>query len=52
MFFTGPLSDKFGRKPLLILSLIGYLILSIVFLINCFWFDELKVGLMNQRIKE
>ena len=44
-FFAGPLSDKFGRKPLLIFSLFGYLILSIVFLINSFWFDELKVNL-------
>jgi len=42
-FFAGPLSDKFGRKPLLVFSLFGYLILSIVFLINSIWFDELKV---------
>jgi len=42
-FFAGPLSDRFGRKPLLIFSLFGYLILSIVFLINSFWFEELKV---------
>jgi len=42
-FFAGPLSDKFGRKPLLILSLLGYLILSVVFLINSVWFEELKV---------
>lgn len=42
-FFAGPLSDKFGRKPLIVFSLFGFLILSLVFLINSFWFDELKV---------
>jgi len=42
-FFAGPLSDKIGRKPLLIFSLFGYLILSVVFLINSIWFYELKV---------
>ena len=44
-FFTGPLSDRFGRKPLIVFSLFGYLILSVVFLLNSIWFSQLKVGL-------
>ena len=43
--FAGPLSDTYGRKPLIISSLFGYLILNVVFLINSFWFYELKVFL-------
>ena len=41
--FAGPLSDTYGRKPIIISSLFGYLLLNIVFLINCLWFFELKV---------
>lgn len=42
-FFLGSLSDKFGRKPLLLIGLAGSFILNIVFLVNCIWFYELKV---------
>ena len=41
--FAGPMTDTFGRKPLIIAALFGYLLLDIVFLINSFWFYELKV---------
>ena len=41
--FAGPLSDTYGRKPLMILSIFGYLLLDVVFLINSFWFHELRV---------
>ena len=41
--FAGPMSDTYGRKPLLISSLFGYFVLNIVFLVNAFWFYELKV---------
>ena len=44
-FFAGPLSDKFSRKPFIIFSLIGYIILNTVFLVNSYWFYELKVVL-------
>ena len=41
---AGSLSDKFGRKPLMITSLVGYFLCNIVFLVNSFWFYELKVS--------
>ena len=41
--FAGPLTDSFGRKPLIICALFGYFLLDIIFLINSFWFYELKV---------
>lgn len=41
--FAGPLSDTYGRKPLLIVPLIGFFILNLVYLINVVWFHELKV---------
>jgi len=41
--FAGPLSDTYGRKPLIICALFGYFVLNLVFLINSIWFYELKV---------
>ena len=41
--FAGPMTDRFGRKPLIICALLGYLLLDIIFLINSYWFYELKV---------
>jgi len=41
--FAGPLSDTYGRKPLMIMAIFGYLVLDVVFLINAFWFEELRV---------
>ena len=41
--FAGPLSDTYGRKPLIVISLFGYFILNISHLINSIWFNELKV---------
>ena len=41
--FAGPLTDSFGRKPLIISALFGYLLLDIIFLVNAYWFFELKV---------
>jgi hypothetical protein len=40
-FLAGPLSDKFFRKPLIILSLGGYILLNIIYTINAYWFYEL-----------
>jgi len=40
---AGPLSDRYGRRPLLIISLVGYAILPIIFLINSIWMEELAV---------
>ena len=34
-----------SRKPLMIMAIFGYLILDIVFLINSFWFHQLRVSL-------
>ena len=43
--FAGPLTDTYGRKPLIISALFGYFLLNLVFLINAYWFFELKVKL-------
>ena len=46
IFFTlvaGPLSDRYGRKPLILISFFGQILLGVVFLVNTFWFEELKV---------
>jgi MFS family permease len=40
---AGPLSDRYGRRPLLIISLAGYSLLNLIFIINSFWFTELTV---------
>ena len=42
--FAGPLTDTYGRKPLIISALFGYFLLNLVFLINAYWFFELKVN--------
>ena len=44
--FAGPLTDTYGRKPLIISALFGYFLLNLVFLINAYWFFELKVILI------
>ena len=36
-------SDRFSRKPLILVSLGGYLLLNIIYAVNAFWFYELKV---------
>ena len=43
ILFAGPLSDSFGRKPFLIIPLVGFFLLNLVFVINTIWFQELKV---------
>ena len=43
ILFAGPLSDSYGRKLFLLLSIFGYISLNIVFLINSIWFMELRV---------
>ena len=40
-FFAGSLSDDFGRKPLILLPLIGAIIGRIFSIINYFWIREL-----------
>ena len=41
---AGPLSDTWGRRPLLLSALLGHLILNLILLINAVWFLELKVN--------
>ena len=41
--YAGPLSDRYGRKPLILVSFVGYFFLNLVFLINSYWFYDLKV---------
>jgi len=43
VLFAGPLSDTYGRKPLIVISLAGFFILNLVFMINSIFFMELKV---------
>ena len=45
ILFAGPLTDSYGRKPLIISALIGFFLLDIIFLVNSIWFFELKVNI-------
>ena len=47
--FAGPISDTYGRKPLIIIPLFGHFILNFVYLVNSIWFHQLKVW---QRMRE
>ena len=40
--FAGPLSDQYGRKPLILCALFGYFLLNIVFFFNSYWFYQLR----------
>ncbi len=40
--FAGPWSDTNGRKFIILFSLFGFAINNVVFLINSYWFYELK----------
>lgn len=40
---AGPAADQWGRKPVLLLALTGYLVLSLVLLANSVWFRQLRV---------
>ncbi len=40
--FAGPWSDRFGRKPLIVISVLGFCLSNLVFLLNVFFFDELR----------
>ena len=39
---AGPWCDRHGRKPLILLSLFGYILSNLSFLINTIWYHELK----------
>ena len=39
---AGPWCDKHGRKPLILVSLFGYVLSSTIFVINVIWYHELK----------
>ena len=39
---AGPWCDRYGRKPLILISLFGYILSNAVFLINTIWYNELK----------
>ena len=34
---------RFSRKPLILASLAGYLLLNVIYMVNAFWFYQLKV---------
>ena len=48
-FFAGPLSDRYSRKPFVLLSIGGYVVLNAIFLINAYWFYELKVQVRQHK---
>ena len=39
---AGPWCDRHGRKPLILISLFGYILCNASFLINTIWYHELK----------
>ena len=43
VLFAGPLTDTYGRKPLIICALFGYFLLDVIFLLNSIFFYELRV---------
>ena len=42
LIIAGPLSDVYGRKPFIAFALLGYVLNNAVFLINGYFFYELK----------
>ena len=40
--FAGTICDDYGRKPLILISILGFTISTTVFLINTIWWEELK----------
>ena len=40
---AGPATDKYGRKPMMVFSLTGFLLLNIIMLLNSIWFYQLQV---------
>ena len=42
VLFAGPWSDRHGRKLLMIVAMFGFIISNIVFLLNLYFFKELK----------
>ena len=40
---AGPLTDTWGRRPLILSALLGHLGLNLILLVNAVWFIELKV---------
>jgi len=43
VFFAGALSDKFGRKPLILIPLLGFLFANVATLVNAVYLEELPV---------
>lgn len=37
VLFLGPWSDTYGRKPLMILSIVGYVLSTLIYMANCYW---------------
>lgn len=41
--FYNTSTNRFSRKPLILASLAGYVLLNIIYMANAYWFYELKV---------
>ena len=52
VMIAGPLTDNYGRKPLILSALVGYLVLDLVFLVNSLWFYQLKVRTVRFTLKQ
>ncbi len=44
--FAGAWSDRYGRKPLLILPFVGNFLCFLIYMANHYWFEELPTGHM------
>ena len=46
---VGPYSDKYGRRPLLLIPLLGFIVAQIIYLVNVYYWvrmARMKVGII------